>query len=235
MSYTIYGETFTGAQGSFPMNDVKEHVRKTHLDLAASFASIVYDGMFERIDDYYGILHQKEGELNEYGYDVAGSPVGFWYTEGRAAHEAEQLEIELNKPNPDPDVVERYTAGLAKIAENVYGDPHNPGDPLRDLSPEEAAYLEEFYNTLSPEAFALLSGQGGPGGGADVGMAAENEAMRYAGFENAGSPSPTASTCSPTRTSAGSTPARTGTGYRTRSLRTSMNRGKTCGPSMATT
>ncbi|MGW8851188.1 putative alpha/beta hydrolase [Streptomyces xiamenensis] len=185
MSYTIYGETFTGAQGTFPMNAVEEHVRKTHLDLAASFASIVYDGMFERIDDYYGILHQKEGELNEYGYDVAGSPVGFWYTEGRAAHEAEQLEIELNKPNPDPDIVERYTAGLAKIAENVYGDPHNPGDPLRNLSPEEAAYLEEFYNTLSPEAFALLSGQGGPGGGADVGMAAENEALRNAGFENA--------------------------------------------------
>lgn len=204
MSYTIYGETFTGAQGSFPMNDVKEHVRKTHLDLAASFASIVYDGMFERIDDYYGILHQKEGELNEYGYDVAGSPVGFWYTEGRAAHEAEQLEIELNKPNPDPDVVERYTAGLAKIAENVYGDPHNPGDPLRDLSPEEAAYLEEFYNTLSPEAFALLSGQGDRAAVPTWAWRRRTRPCATPASRTPGSPSPTASISSPTRRSAAS-------------------------------
>ncbi|CAL9376209.1 hypothetical protein SUDANB171_00963 [Streptomyces sp. enrichment culture] len=184
LEYTIYDCTFTSVYGKFPVDKVRDHVKKTHLDLLADFAKDVHEGITERIEDYYSLLYRKESELGDYGYSTVDSPLDFWFTPGRAEYEAEQLEIELRKEDPDPERLSRYTEGLARIAESVYGDPHNPQDPPNDLQDWQWRYLQTYYDTLSPEAFALLNGHT-PDSAYPDGMAAVGDAERNGGFERA--------------------------------------------------
>ncbi|UCM89407.1 TPR repeat region-containing protein [Streptomyces marincola] len=146
-SYTIHEETFTGTRPTFPKDDLKSHIRDYRLELAADSASRAYDRMFEDVDDYYAMLHQKEGQLSEYGYDVSDSPVPFWHTDGRAEHEAEQLHELLQEDNPDPEELERYSAGVDRLVNGLDGG---------ELTSQERAYLRSFYDTLSADDLATL-------------------------------------------------------------------------------
>ncbi|ARQ69498.1 hypothetical protein [Streptomyces marincola] len=153
-SYTIHEETFTGTRPTFPKDDLKSHIRDYRLELAADSASRAYDRMFEDVDDYYAMLHQKEGQLSEYGYDVSDSPVPFWHTDGRAEHEAEQLHELLQQDNPDPEELERYSAGVDRLVNGLDGG---------ELTSQERAYLRSFYDTLSADDLATLGALEGEG------------------------------------------------------------------------
>lgn len=186
LEYTIYERTFKPVYGSFPVDDVRNHIKKVHLDMLASSATAVHESITDRIEDYYGLLYRKESELGDSGYNTVDSPLDFWFTPGRAEYEAEQLEIELNKDDPDPEKLDRYTGNLARIAEAVYGDPHNPIDPPNELEDWQYEYLQRYYDTLSPDVFELLSGHmPADGVGPDVGMGAVQRAELGAGFHRA--------------------------------------------------
>ncbi|MDT0445169.1 putative alpha/beta hydrolase [Streptomyces johnsoniae] len=143
-SYTVYEETFTYTKPTFRKDLVEAHIRDYRLTQAADGVSFSHDLMFERIDDYYAMLHSKEGQLAEYGYDVSDSPVPFWHTDGRAEHEAEQLERLLEEDDPDPEELERYTAGVERLAGSD------------DLTSQERSYLRSFYDTLEADDLAAL-------------------------------------------------------------------------------
>ncbi|MFC9064228.1 TPR repeat region-containing protein [Streptomyces harbinensis] len=152
ISYTVYGETFSGRYESFPTGNVKSHIRTAHLDAVADIASEVHTGITERLDDYYGLLHLKEGELGEYGYDVRDSPVEFWYTETRAEHEAQKL-LEVMAGDPTPEELERYTSGVNSIMEQVYDE---NGERVGTLTKEQRAFLSAYYDALGVDGIAAL-------------------------------------------------------------------------------
>jgi hypothetical protein len=152
LNYTIYDEKFSGRYESFPTGNVRSHIRKTHLEMAADFATTVHEGITERLDDYYGLLHLKEGELAEYGYDVGDSPVGFWHTETRAEHEAQKL-LEVMEGDPTPEELERYTSGVNSILDQVYDE---NGNLVGTLTKEERAFLAAYYDALGVEGIAAL-------------------------------------------------------------------------------
>ncbi|MFI9463655.1 putative alpha/beta hydrolase [Streptomyces xiamenensis] len=184
LEYTIYDRTFTSVYGTFPVDDLRDHIKKTHLEMLASFATAVHEGITGRIEDYYSLLYRKESELGDYGYNTVDSPLDFWFTPGRAEYEAEQLEIELNKENPDPEKLDQYTSNLGRIAESVYGDP--PMDPPGTLEDWQYEYLQTYYDTLSPDVFELLSGNmPAEEVGLGVGMGAVQRAELNAGFHRA--------------------------------------------------
>ncbi len=146
-SYTIHEETFTYTKPTFRKDLVENHIRDYHLTQAADGVTFSYDLMFERVDDYYGTLHRKEGQLAEYGYDVSDSPVPFWHTDGRAEHEAEQLERLLEQDDPDPEELERYSAGVERLVNGLDGG---------ELTSQERSYLRSFYDTLDADDLAAL-------------------------------------------------------------------------------
>ncbi|MGW7291622.1 putative alpha/beta hydrolase [Streptomyces xiamenensis] len=184
LEYTIYDRTFTSVYGTFPVDDVRDHIKQEHLEMLASFATAVHEGITGRIEDYYSLLYRKESELGDYGYNTVDSPLDFWFTPGRAEYEAEQLEIELNKENPDPEKLDQYTSNLGRIAESVYGDP--PMDPPGTLEDWQYEYLQRYYDTLSPDVFELLSGNmPADEVGLGVGMGAVQRAELNAGFHRA--------------------------------------------------
>jgi hypothetical protein len=148
-TYEIHGERFTGTKPTFPKDEVRSRIREYRLGEAADGVSASYETMFDDVDGYYGMLHTKEGELAEYGYDVSDSPLNFWHTEGRAEHEAEQLERLLAQDNPDPEELARYTAGAGALADGV----HANGE---ELTAAERAYLQAYFGTLEDDDLAAL-------------------------------------------------------------------------------
>ncbi|GAB2932018.1 hypothetical protein [Streptomyces mayteni] len=130
-------------------------IREKHLDRAVDSAEASYDEISDHIDAYRQRLMEYGSELQGLGYDLAG-PLGLWTTEGQAEYAAEKLTEELAKDEPDQQLLAMYTQGLSGIADAIFGDSANPGDPLRDLTAEERAYLDTFFSGVDAEALASL-------------------------------------------------------------------------------
>ena len=130
-------------------------IREKHLGRAADSAKDAYDEITDHIDAYRQRLMEYGTELQALGYDLAG-PLGLWTTEGQAEYAAEKLEEELAKEDPDQRLIAMYTQGLSGIVDAIYGDSANPGDPLRDLTAAERAYLDTFFSNVDAETLASL-------------------------------------------------------------------------------
>ncbi|TDC62357.1 hypothetical protein [Streptomyces hainanensis] len=148
----------TGAQGTsyaFPDSEAAD-VRNTHLGNAASDASAAYGEIDDEIEVYRHRLAQEGAELRRLGYDLTAGPLGLWTTEDMAKFDAQQFGEESRKEEPDPELLSLYTQGLGAIGDGVYGDAQPPGDPERQLTADERAYLERFYGSLDSETLGRL-------------------------------------------------------------------------------
>jgi hypothetical protein len=150
----------TGPSGGFLFSlpdQLAERIRTDHLRLAAQDAGATWDEMEAEIGTYRRRLAAEADELTTLGYAVSEGPLGLFTNAPMAQWSAEQLNLELAKDNPDEQLLGRYVQGLEAITGGVYGDPLNPsGDPARDLTRQEATYLERFYATLTPDALGSL-------------------------------------------------------------------------------
>ncbi|GAA3880213.1 hypothetical protein [Streptomyces sedi] len=166
--YLAEGSHFT--QWSFPQAALTR-IRDHYLGKAAGDITTLHGDMETEIDDYRSWMVSRAGELTELGYDVGAGPHSMWHTEEMAEYSAEAIKDEMAKPEDerDLDLLAQHTAGLAAIGAGVY-DPDDPTSPRRDLTPEERAYLEEFYDTVDEDTLAEL-GNMSPGepGGQDAG------------------------------------------------------------------
>lgn len=155
VSYTVYegsehAETVSGRADMFPYDQLRTAVKEACTAQCAEIITNLHENIEQRIDDYYSLLHLKEGELaSDYGYDVTGSPVDLWYTEGRAEHEANKLAEILEQDDPDPEELERYSAGVGTILDRL----ENDGGSLTDA---ERRFLDTYYSTLSSDDLAAL-------------------------------------------------------------------------------
>ncbi|TDC63103.1 hypothetical protein [Streptomyces hainanensis] len=136
-------------------DSLASEIREKHLDRAVDSAEASYDEISDHIDAYRQRLMEYGSELQGLGYDLAG-PLGLWTTEGQAEYAADKLSEELAKDDPDRRLLAMYTQGLSGIADAIFGDSANPGDPLRDLTAAERAYLDTFFSGVDAEALASL-------------------------------------------------------------------------------
>jgi hypothetical protein len=156
---TFEGESYTGTVGSFPLDELRQGIRTSYVEAAAEYAEQIHDGISGEIDDYYGYLARQEGELAELGYDSAASPVNIWHSEGRAAYEGEQLRLELEKENPDPDRVAALTRSLEVVLDGVFDE---NGEPIGSMSPTERAYMSAYMDALGKRGIDLLGNSEDP-------------------------------------------------------------------------
>ncbi|MBW1600448.1 hypothetical protein [Streptomyces sp. JJ38] len=159
-TYKGYGKEWVFEASKFPIEEVRTHIEDEFTRRAGEYAADVYDLMKGELDDYYGFLSNREQRLSEEGYDTGDSPVNVWFPPGRAEYEAEQLRIELNKEDPDPEAVARYTEGLENVMNGVLDENGQLRTDHEYLSDEEVAFLEEYYDTLGAEGLALLGNIG---------------------------------------------------------------------------
>ncbi|MEE1928712.1 hypothetical protein V1J52_10970 [Streptomyces sp. TRM 70351] len=156
VSYVVLERTFTISPSVFPLDDIIAHIKSTRTEHAGNYASACHGDMETELDGYYNFLRGREGYLSDLGYDAGGSPVNIWATEGRAAYEGERLQELFADGEPTPEQLERYTAGVGSILDRVHPPGGTPGEPARDLTPEEVAYLSAFYGALDAETLAAL-------------------------------------------------------------------------------
>lgn len=151
-----YGEEIVQAASTFPVEDVRRAIETEYTQRAGQYGADVYDRMTDELDDYYGFLSNRQDRLAEDGYDAGGTPLDLWHTEGRAEYEAEQLARELEKENPDPATVARYTQGLEDVMDGVLDENGQIAVDPEQLTDEQLAYLTNFYDSLGSEGLATL-------------------------------------------------------------------------------
>ncbi|MCZ7413896.1 TPR repeat region-containing protein [Streptomyces sp. WMMC897] len=155
-----HGKTYNAEKFWFPTDVVIQTIEDAYTEQAGEYGVQVYDLMKGELDDYYGFLSNREQRLSEEGYDTGDSPVNVWFPPGRAEYEAEQLRIELNKEDPDPAAVARYTEGLENVMNGMLDENGQLRTDHEYLSDEELAFLEEYYDTLGADGLALLGNVG---------------------------------------------------------------------------
>ncbi|GAB2886099.1 hypothetical protein [Streptomyces mayteni] len=155
--YLAGGNVFSG--WTFPQ-DAIDRIREHFLSKAAEDAEVFHGRIEGEIDDYRSAMLTKAGELGDLGYDVGAGPLNLWYNDDMALWAADGLSGELDKANPDPDRLEFYTQGLSGIAEGLYGYPPSAGDPNREMTGEEVAYLSVFFHALEAEDLTTLGAMG---------------------------------------------------------------------------
>ncbi|WP_165956193.1 hypothetical protein, partial [Streptomyces hainanensis] len=132
-------------------------IREKHLGNAAEDAVTADGEITDAIEAYRTQLAEFGAELQGLGYDLSG-PLGLWTTEEMAEYSAGKFLEELRKDDPDQQLLAMYSQGLEGIADAVYGDSLNPGEPSRRLTAAELAYLEAFIGRIDdPEVLASLA------------------------------------------------------------------------------
>jgi hypothetical protein len=131
-------------------------IREKHLGRAADDATSAYGDIVDEIDKYRMDLAGYGVELGELGYDLSDGPLGLWTTEEMADWAADGLSEELGRDHPDSEKMLRYTEALDAIVAGIYEDPNNPGDPTRQMTASELAYLEKFYGQLDADDLSAL-------------------------------------------------------------------------------
>jgi hypothetical protein len=137
-----------------------DEIREKHLKLAVADAGRAEKDVRDEINYYRHRMMNDARELAELGYRLTEGPFELYMTQEMAQYAARMLKKELERKNPNPELLEGYTAGLRAIAEGIYGEPPTGGSE-RDLSPAERAYLLAFYNTLDAESLAKLGDMNG--------------------------------------------------------------------------
>jgi hypothetical protein len=154
-------------------------IRDKHLRNAADFA-VTYDAdMDDAIESYRRKLAEYGRHLGELGYDLSDGPLGLFTTDEMAGYAAEQIRAELDKDQPDPEVLLMWTEGLDSIALGIYAEGADPGAPQRDLTAAERAYLEAFFAGFDADDLAALGALARDDEGLDPGRAG----LRYAGVQ----------------------------------------------------
>ncbi|MFD9847917.1 TPR repeat region-containing protein [Streptomyces parvus] len=156
-TWSGYGESYKAKIEEFPRSKVHSVIEKEYTKRAGEYGADVHDRMTNELDDYYGFLSNREQRLAEDGYDTGSTPLDLWQTEGRAEYEGEQLALELQKDNPDPLAVARYSRGVEELVGEVFDE---NGEPVRELTAAERAYLSSFYDGLGAEGMAALGAAG---------------------------------------------------------------------------
>ncbi|PCG81258.1 hypothetical protein CIB93_36365 [Streptomyces sp. WZ.A104] len=155
-SWSGHGESHTSEVEDFPRANVRSIIENAYTDRAGKYGADVYDRMTDELDDYYGFLSNREDRLAEDGYDTGSTPLDLWYSEGRAEYEGEQLALELERENPDPAAVARYTQGLEDAMGGVLDENGEMAVDPEQLTEEQLAYLTGFYDSLGSEGLAAL-------------------------------------------------------------------------------
>jgi hypothetical protein len=154
------GESITIAPGANSMYALPEslatEIREKHLGRAADDATTAYGDIVDEIEKYRMDLAGYGVELGELGYDLSDGPLGLWTTEEMADWAADGLSEELGKDRPDTEKMLRYTEALDAIVAGIYEDPNNPGDPTRQMTEDELAYLQKFYGQLDADDLSAL-------------------------------------------------------------------------------
>ncbi|WP_129842969.1 hypothetical protein [Streptomyces sp. RFCAC02] len=144
-----------------------DEIRQRHLRDCADDAERTYADIDDAIEAYRTRLAEYGGELGELGYDLSEGPLGLFTSEDQAVWTADMLAAELDKENPDPEALRRYTETLESIALGIWDNPANAdGDPGRPLTEAERAYLSAFYGRLDADdlvALGRLADDGGAG------------------------------------------------------------------------
>ncbi|MFE7136681.1 hypothetical protein ACFVAG_02915 [Streptomyces sp. NPDC057644] len=156
--YTWRGHerTIAGEKIDFPTAVVDGVIEKAYTKKAGDYAADLYDSMTERLDDYYGFLDNRQNRLVEDGYDAGATPLDLWYSGGRAEYEGEQLALELEKENPDPAAVARYTRGLEGAIDGVLDENGQIAEGAKHLTDDQLNFLRQFYRSIGSEGLANL-------------------------------------------------------------------------------
>jgi hypothetical protein len=149
LTRTILGDV-AGGRVTYRLPDsLADDIRQRHLADAADSAQQYDEDITAAITAYRRRLTELGHDLSEYGYDFTDGPVGLWTSDEMADFAADRLAEELRKNHPDADAVLAYTEVLGSITGGL-------GDPPRDLTADELAYLRTFYNQLSADELAKL-------------------------------------------------------------------------------
>ncbi|MGP4109443.1 TPR repeat region-containing protein [Streptomyces sp. 4N509B] len=138
-----------------------DEIRESYLRRAVSDAGWADKQIRDEINYYRHHMTAAAGELAELGYNLGEGPFRLFMTPQMARYAATRLKEELRAGTPDPQRVAFYTKGLRSIAESIYGEGVE-GDPQRDLTPAERAYLQEFYSNLDAASVGRLGVLGSP-------------------------------------------------------------------------
>ncbi|MDT0305673.1 hypothetical protein RM780_01675 [Streptomyces sp. DSM 44917] len=141
-------------------DSLAEDIRERHINETAEYASDYDTQIAEAINAYRRRLAEYGLELDELGYDLSDGPFRLFLTEEQARFAAGRLAAELEKDRPDTDVLLMYTQTLESLVQGIYeqgsGVPHGGGDPARDLTAAERAYLQQFFGRLDADDLVRL-------------------------------------------------------------------------------
>ncbi|GAB2927293.1 hypothetical protein [Streptomyces mayteni] len=156
LSYFVGGERRTveytdAARPNEP--ELMSEIRDRYLRMAAEDAQYAHSTMTSDIADYRDILAQYGQRLDDLAYDVTAGPLDLWTTPGMASYAAERLKEALALGG-DPELVDRYTATLGSMVDDVLSGFPTAGP--RRLSQAEGRYLEEFVAALGEQGLADL-------------------------------------------------------------------------------
>ena len=147
---TDYRGVPSGNRWSPPAN-LPTAIREFYLNQTAELAGQADREITDAIRQYRQRLAEYGAELERDGYDTSEGPLGLWRSEEMAAFNGEEFAKLLRQDHPDPDLLERYGAGVGSIAEDGQGP-----DGARRPTPQEQAYLDAFFGKLTTESLLKL-------------------------------------------------------------------------------
>ncbi|WP_052849619.1 hypothetical protein [Streptomyces avicenniae] len=167
---TVRGDTFRveAPGGVYRLGeDVVAGIRQRHLDAARADATDTGLDIREAVEVYRRELIGMSAELDPYGFDLTGGPLGLWTTPEMAAWSARGLLGEFidGGGRPDTEKLLYFSEGLDALVRSVFGTNGDPGAAARDMTEEERAFLVAFFRALDEEPTGgradILSGLGG--------------------------------------------------------------------------
>ncbi|WP_103503302.1 MULTISPECIES: hypothetical protein [unclassified Streptomyces] len=140
-------------------DDIIATIRQHHLDAAVADAEAAAAAIDGHIEGYRSTLTTYGAELTDNGYDMADSPLGIWHTPEMAEHHAQTIANAAERLEADPSdsealgELESATAYLGNVSQGLFDE---NGNPVGQLSEEQAAYLKLVYDNIDPEHLATV-------------------------------------------------------------------------------
>ncbi|MEO3755866.1 hypothetical protein [Streptomyces sp. B6B3] len=147
-----------------------EGIRQRWIEQTATAARTADADITAAVEAYRMDMMAQANELQYLGYEPSEGPFQLFTTPEMGQWAAAGLNAEAQKENPDQGKIDRYLDGLQSVNSGVYG-PTGPGttgpnEADRAMTPEERAYLDSFYGTVSADTLAALGNNDSLGGAA---------------------------------------------------------------------